>query len=136
MADLTVTPANVIPQSGAVLVTGTSGAAIAAGDLLYKDSSDSDKLKLCTTATAAAAACVGVAVNSAPGAGQPVTYMTDGRLAMGAILTASTAYGVSDNAGKIRPLADNGSGDQITQIGLAESTTILHVKINARGVTV
>ena len=111
-----------------------AGEAITAGQAIYIHT-DNKAYKADTT-TAAKAAARGIAVNSAPAANQPVSYCSGGDLAMGSVLTASVAYCVSDTAGGVRPAADNGSGDFITQIGLAKSATLLNVKINALAVQV
>lgn len=132
MADLTMTPANVVPQAGANIQRATAGEAIDAGEIIYLDSTDNNEAKLADTSTQAKAAAVGIAVNSAA-EGQPVDYVSSGNVALGSILTASVGYAVADTAGGLRPFADNGTGDWITQIGIAKSATILTVNIVQTG---
>lgn len=135
MADLVITAANVVPASTATRKTGTAGEAITAGMPVYIDASDNYKLKKADDTTAAKSAAVGIACNDAA-AGQPLSYVEEGDLAVGAVLTVGVAYGLSDNAGKIRPLSDNASGDYVTKLGLATTTSNLRVKVEALGVTI
>lgn len=137
MADLTITATSVVKGAGAVTQTGIAGVAVTAGQALYKDPTDSNKLKLadCDSATAAVRVVAGVALHGAA-ANQPVTYQTGGVINLGATLTAGTVYCLSDVAGGIRPVADNGSGDGVSLIGVAISTSLLSMNIFNSGAQV
>jgi hypothetical protein len=133
MADLSLTAANVVPGSGAVIVHGTAGATITAGQVVYLDSADNRyKLADCDNATAAIRAAVGIAVNGAA-SGQPIAIQIGGELALGTVLTAGVAYYLSPTAGGIAPIADILSGDHTVLVGLAKSTSILTVSVKASG---
>lgn len=134
MADLSVTAANVVPQSGAEIKHGTAGEAVTAGQPAFFDATvrkwkkaDND------SATAAARAATGMFVNSAA-LDQPVAIQVDGDVAMGAVLTANTPYFLSNTAGGICPIADVGTGEYLCEIGIAKSTTILSLTFKSTGV--
>jgi hypothetical protein len=133
MADLTITAANVLSGSGARIVHGKAGAAVTAGQTVYQDPADQRfKLADCDNASAAVRALSGIALNGAAN-GQPLAVQFDGEIALGAVLTAGATYYLSPNPGGIAPLADLGSGDFPTVIGLAESTSVLRLGITAAG---
>lgn len=135
MADLSITAANVVAGSGAKKVTGVAGASITAGQVVYADASDSDKLKLADndSATAAVRSPVGIALHAAA-SGQPLTYIAKGPVTIGATLAAGGVYSLSSTAGGICPVADIATGDYNTVLGVATSTTVLDVNIIESGV--
>ena len=59
-----------------------------------------------------------------------------GDLTLNAVLTAGLPYFLSGTAGMICPEADLTTGMQKIQIGIAKSTTVLHVSVQDSGVTV
>ncbi|UES51572.1 hypothetical protein [Roseibium aggregatum] len=134
MADLSITPANVISGAGSIIDRGTGGAAITAGQPVYKDSAD-DKYKLsdCDSATEATRQCDGIALNGCAD-GQPLAVHKSGPLTVGAVLTAGQAYYLSATPGGIAPYADLGSGDYPVLLGIASSDSVLKVAITAAGV--
>ncbi len=134
MADLTITAASVVKGANAVLEAGTSGATITAGQVVYRDSSYKYQLCDADSATADAKKIRGVALNGASD-GQPLTILKDGEVTIGATLVAGTTYVLSDTAGGIAPQADLGSGDDVSILGSAKSTSIISVKINNTGAT-
>jgi len=133
MADLTITAANVVKGSNAITVNGTAGVAITAGQVVYLDTA-SGKWKLADNDLAAAKNPGGIALNGASD-GQPLVVLTSGDVTMGAALTAGTAYYLSATAGGICPVADLVTGDNVAQIGIAKSASVLAVKIIVPGVT-
>jgi hypothetical protein len=134
MADLSITAANVISGAGAKIVNGKSGETIVAGKVVYFDSADS-KYKLAdnNSATAAVRVPAGIALNAASN-GQPIAIHESGPLTVGATMTAGVAYYLSDTAGGICPVADLATGEYPTVLGIATSTTVLNVNIQASGV--
>lgn len=135
MADISITAANVVKGSNAVVEAGTAGAAITAGQVVYKDAADGKyKLADADGATAAAKAPRGIALNGASD-GQPLSIIRSGDVTIGATLAAGTAYYLSPTPGGIAPVADVLSGDDVVLIGLAESTSVLAVDIQITGVT-
>lgn len=134
MADLSITAADVAAGSDSVQERGTAGATITAGQVVYKDASDGKyKLADADASTSAERTPLGIALNGAAD-GQPLTIHKLGDLTLNAVLTAGTTYYLSPTPGGICPLGDVLSGDYPCVIGIAKSTTVLAVKINASGV--
>jgi hypothetical protein len=129
MANLTITAANVVAGDGAVTEAGISGEAITAGQAIYK-SSATGKYMLAdsNSATVEARRARGVALNNAA-ANQPLDVLRSGDLSLGAVLTAGTAYYLSDTPGALCPVADVGAGEYVCLIGLARSTSVLSVNV-------
>ncbi|MEQ9634807.1 MAG: hypothetical protein RLW68_01850 [Devosia marina] len=135
MADISITAANVVKGSNAVVEPGTAGATITAGQVVYKDAADGKyKLADADSATAAAKAPRGIALNGASD-GQPLSIIRSGDVTIGATVTAGTAYYLSPTPGGIAPVADVLSGDDVVLIGLAKSASVLAVDIQITGVT-
>ena len=131
MADLTITASQVQPADlSAHTFEGVAGAAITAGQPLYKDSTDGNALKPADADAAASARCVGIAVAGAAD-GQPVRYQRTGdvTLGAGAAMTVGTVYVVSATAGGIAPLADLASGDYVSILGVAISASVLRLNL-------
>lgn len=135
MSDISVTAANVLAGPNAKKRTGIAGATITAGQALYEDSSDSNKLKLAdANASATTAKCVGVALHGAA-SGQPITFVEeDDDFTPGATLSLSAAaddgvYVLSATAGGIAPVGDLASGMYPVIMGVAKSTSKMKLKI-------
>lgn len=134
MADITITPTNVVAGGSSVTVDGTAGAAITAGQVVYRDAATGRYLLAdCDSGTAAARSPVGIALNGAA-IGQPVEVLTRGAVTIGATLTAGVAYYLSGTAGGICPVADLTTGDYPTILGIATSASVLDVLIHESGV--
>jgi len=118
MANLAITPADVVTVSSLYRRDGLAGVAIAQGDALYADATDSNKLKLAIATSAAASVFVGIALTAA-GVGQPVLYVEAGLITIGATVAIGVQYVLSATAGKICPSADLVPGNFVTQIGVA-----------------
>jgi hypothetical protein len=129
MADLTITVADVKKTDSTSIAEGIAGATITAGQPVYKDSTASNKLKPADADVLASAAAVGIALHGAS-ADQPLKYATSGNLTLSAVMTAGAVYVVSTNAGGIAPVADLGSGDYVTLLGIATSTSNLKLSIS------
>lgn len=129
MADLTITASAVLASENAGRASGTAGEAIDAGEVVYLASAskkwmlaDSDSV------TAEARRATGIALNSAA-LNQPITVATGGDVTLGAVLTAGQAVYLSDEPGKMCPLADLATGDYVCLLGLAKSTTVLALDV-------
>ena len=135
MADLSITSSSVQPASGATLITGTAGAAVTAGQPIYKDSGDGNKLKPAdANASETTAAAVGIAVNDAADE-QPLTYITRGNLVTDGTTVKGTIYSLSTTAGGIAPVADLGTGAFTTILAVASDTAgTLAVHIHRSGI--
>lgn len=116
-----------------------SASTVTAGQMLYLAASNGNKATLADsdTGTAAPAEAIGIACNDA-GIGEPVGVAMFGNSVTfaSAILTKGTVYYLSNTAGGICPVADLGSGDYVTLVGIATSTTVLKLYCIASGVTI
>ena len=131
MADLTITAANVVPQAGSTIKSATAGVAIAAGQPIYINTT-TNQAELADANALASAEVAGIAVNSAA-AGQPVSYVSNGPVALGSVLTTGAVYVLSSTAGGLAPVADLSSTEYTSILGVASSATVLAVKINNTG---
>lgn len=136
MADLSITAANVQKSTGAQLETGVAGVAIAAGQSLYKDTTDSNKMKLADANLSELAATLeGVSLHAAA-AGQPITYITAGNYNPGATVAAGAVYVLSGTAGGIAPVADLTTGWRTSIVGIGTSTSNIRLLKFSSGVAV
>lgn len=134
MADIAVTAASVVTDANPVTEDGTAGATITAGQLVYKDASDSNKWKLAdTNLSAAAADSYGVALASAS-PGQPLRVQISGDYNAGATLTVGSVYVVSATAGGIAPVADLATGHFTKIWGVAKTAAIMAIINRGAGV--
>jgi hypothetical protein len=126
---LTITAANVIPQTGATIVySKLAGETIAQGKSLYLDAA-TGKLKLADSdLSSAAATVVGVALVAAS-LDQPCPYISLGDVVIGATLVAGKHYFASPTAGGIMPSEDLSTGEYASRIGYAKSTSLLAIDI-------
>src|SRR5690348_4111768 len=124
MADVTVTATGVKPVSGSTVVDiGVAGESITAGQPLYKNANDSNKLyKTDANLGVSSAQVVGVAMHAAT-TDQPIEYATGGDLDFGSGLTVAIVYIVSATAGGIAPVADLTTGwySSVVGVGLSSS---------------
>lgn len=141
MSDLSITAASVAPISGTTggdtqYDEGFSGASVTAGQTVYKDTADSNKLKLADANGASPTFVVaGVALHAAS-AGQPLKYAKGGRYTAGATLTVGSVYVQSATPGGIAPVADLATGMYTTIIGIAETSAIMRLVLQTAGVAV
>jgi hypothetical protein len=134
MADISITAANVVAGTGAKTMPGTAGGTITAGMSVYRHT-DGKFLPAEHDDTAVKAAAVGIALNSAS-VNQPLVVQTDGPVAMGTVFTIGQIIVVGAAGGAIAPSADPGVADFVTIMGVATSTSVLQLKINASGVAI
>jgi hypothetical protein len=135
MTDIVITPASVVPDSNAVIETGWAGAAIAAGQVVYRADSVDGRYNLADSNVDTPAEIHtprGIALNNAA-AGQPLTVIKSGSVTIGGTLVANTAYYLSDTPGGIAPVADVGTQEYPTVLGMSTSTTVLRVDIQTSG---
>ena len=136
MADITVTAGSVLQSTGAVTGRGTAGATITAGQLLYLDTTDSNKAKLADAdASQATALIAGIALHGAS-SGQPIEYQTGGQINPGGTVVTGTRYFASGNAGGLAPHGDLAQNDWVSQIGVGVSTSIIDMNIDISAVQV
>lgn len=135
MADLSITAASVLASATALKASGTAGATITAGQPVYIDTADSNKIKVAdANASAATAAVAGISLHGAS-SGQPITYaFDDSAFTPGATLATGNVYVAAANVGAICPVADLVSGDFPAVLFVAKSTTQAVLKIVRGGV--
>lgn len=133
MADIVIVPATVIAGPRAVKASGVAGATITAGQTLYIDTADSNKLKLADSdGTSPANVIAGIALHGAS-AGQPIQYdVEDDDLtifsASGVVNSGATIY-LSDTPGGMTILGPDQAapeleaGDTIVVLGVANGAT-------------
>lgn len=137
MADITVTAANVRASSGQEnLRVGTAGATITAGQSIYVDTADANKIKLADANASAATAILGGVAMTNAASGQPVVYVTGGTYVAGATVVKGTVYILSANAGGIAPAADAAAGWYVSVLGVGASTTEIAIDISNTGILV
>lgn len=127
MADISITAASVVAASSGRTKQVTAGGTVTRGMPVYKDTSDNNEYKACDANAQASSICDGIALNDAAD-GQPLTVCEEGNITYNAVLTKGEIYCVSENAGGICPEADVGSGEYMTVLGVATSTTVLKFK--------
>ena len=113
--------------------TGTAGAALTAGEVVYTDTADSSKLKAAQNDTAAKCTAVGVMLNSCA-SGEVAIYAASGVTINTSGLTAGEVYVVSSTAGDLELVTDLASAELTTIVGVASSATALAININATGI--
>jgi hypothetical protein len=128
-SDFSVTAANVLASSSGQVSEGIAGAAITAGQVVYVDASDSGKIKLAdNNDTAAKAVVKGIAITSAPGAGQPVKYCTkDSAFKPGFTVAAGQPVFLSATAGGLCPFGDLSSPMVGVFIGIGTGSNFINL---------
>lgn len=139
MADIAVTAANVALVSGP-RIEGVAGAAILAGQIVYRKASDQKWYLAQRDGTAEEGGYAGVgtgigdlgfALNSAPGAGQPLDIAGPGAdVTCGGTIVIGTIYTLSDTAGGFTTDAQS-SGDYNGVVGIGKSTTRMRLILQA-----
>jgi len=137
MSDRALTPDNVVPTASAVIERGIAYHQINAGDLLYIDAANSNKLRNASNTDASTAELVGIALNSAE-ANQPIAYATSGDVnVLANEVVAGTVYVLGASAGNISPAGDLDSTSNTrycSVIGVGINSTTLRVHIINSGV--
>lgn len=133
MADISGITA-VRPTSNSVVRLAVYGGTVSAGQPVYEDSDGKYQIADANTTEAAAAAS---AIALTPGVldGYGVIATRGAVILVGATLTVGEAYVVSDTAGGIKPESDaKTTGDYITELGRASSSSQLELNFNATGI--
>ena len=136
MADLSITEGNVaLSTETARIIPITFGETLLKGELAYKNTSDGLYWKADSDAVATAKVAVLVLVGGAASA-IGIGALPGASVSLGAILTAGTNYVLSSNAGKICAISDgnHATGDYITHVGTASTTSVLQFRVNATGI--
>lgn len=135
MATLTITPEDVKTTDNETVVQKfQAGAAVAQGEPVFSNSSNSDKHEPALNNTASNDV-VGIAITPAIADGY-FYAVTSGKMDLGATLVTGTVYAVGDAAGDINPVSDLGSADYVTTLGIATSTSEIDIKLHTSGVAI
>lgn len=127
MADLAITPEDIIAPSSARVWLGVAGEPITPGKAVYEDLA-ANRWHLADTEAAALAERVGIALTTSA-VGQPVSVARRGSIYMGGVLTPGSAYFVSQTAGGIC-LGDDLEGVEDRHLlGLASSDSLLGLHV-------
>jgi hypothetical protein len=134
--DVVVTASKIAKSGGGVTAIANAGVAITAGQVLYQDTAGLLWPAICSS-TAVKSVVVGVALSSAPGVGQPVVYLPSGGTLNfgGAVLVSGQTYVLSATSGNIAPIGDLMTGNYVTLLGVASSTSLLPLNVNATQLT-
>jgi len=136
MATIVTSVADFRIGTDAKLSVGTAGEAVDALELVYLNGTDG-KLYLADNTTAAKATLIGVAATSASTDGQMgyIPFSAGAYVdSASAIWTAGKTYIVGDTAGTMMDAGDAATGDVVTVVGVAATTTSLQF-IGNGGVT-
>ena len=128
MADISVTASAVIAASTAPKESGIGGATITAGQMVALDDVTGKYVLADADGSATIRVPRGMALNGCSD-GQPLTIAKGGDITMNAVLTAGVSYFLSPTPGGIAPRADVLTGDYVTHLGIAKSTTVLALDI-------
>lgn len=127
MADISITPANVLKSTSAQQMSGIAGTTITAGQALYLDANN--QLQLADADGASPANTIaGIALNGGA-LGQPINYVgTDPSFTFGGTVLAGDAIYLSDTPGGVtKTFADLEAGDKVIILGVAVTTTTINL---------
>jgi hypothetical protein len=126
--DITITAASVLSSTAASVSEGVAGDTITAGQPVYKDATDSGKIKLADANVLAKIAVVGISIHGAA-AGQPIKYATkDSAFTLGGTVAAGAVVVLSATAGGIAPVTDLTSGSYGVVLGVGIGSN--QIKLN------
>lgn len=134
MADISITAANVLKSASGTPGSGTFGATITQGQVLYKKADGTYGLAD-SNGTTPANSFAGIALN-AGASGQPASVVTlDPALNIGATLTAGAVIYLSDTPGAITATyADIASGSTVIILGVGNTDGTLNLNPIVGGV--
>lgn len=120
----------VLPGADASIKYEVVGEAILAGQVVYREVA-TKKVKLASSASGEKADVVGVALASAPTAGQSIPVQWSGEITGTATLVVGEPYFACETAGSVQPAADIGAGEYLTFVGFARTATKIALGIFA-----
>jgi len=128
MADLSITPANVVRGTNSTTISGIAGQTITAGAVVYL--SPSTNQYLLAQANASSTNTVsGVALNNCS-LNQPIQILSGGDYVCGGTpVVGQSYYLAADNAGAIAPVSDLTTGNYVSFLGIATSNTNIFIQV-------
>ncbi len=127
MAEISPTPASVVPGANADFYRGIAGGTITAGMPVYLDATTQRLYQADANASLETAELKGIATHAAS-AEQPLKIQTAGDITIGAAVVLSTIY-ILGAAGHLAPAADLASGWYCSIAGVAVSATVIRLNI-------
>lgn len=134
MANLVVVP-NAIQHLSGGRATMVAGGTLSAGDPVYIDTADSNKIKQADSNAAGKDDVYGIVLEDCVTDDEVAVATTGARIDLGATLGVGTLYVLSDTAGKICPAADLSTGEKVTLLGVGEETDVMWLNLWTTGVT-
>lgn len=135
MAALTSITA-VRPTSSTSVELVMYGATIAAGEVVYLDTTDSNKAKLAdNNASAATAVVKGIAVTPGVSGGYGYIATSGSIVLVGTTMGVGQTYCLGATAGQIVDEGDITTGNSLSRIGTGATTTQLDLDITNTGIT-
>lgn len=110
------------------------GATIAAGNVVYLDSTDSTYKLADANLSLAAAAATAIALTPGVSGGFGVIATSGSVVLVGTTMSVTETYLVGPTAGEIIPVGDLASGSYQTRLGTATTSTLIALSIAASGV--
>ena len=137
MAALTITAGNVLQAAGATTEVVTLGGTVTQGQAVYEDTTTGTYKLADANDTVATSIIAGVSLTSGV-ATQKAVIVTGGNYNPGATVAVGTIYALDGAgvAGAIAPVADLGTGDWVSILGIATTTSNILLKINNSSVQV
>jgi hypothetical protein len=133
MAAVSITAANVgIASLNVSLEPVTAGEAVTQGQSVYLKASDQKWYKADANASSATAAASGLVITPAATDGQAIIARS-GLVKIGGTVAVGTPYCVGPVAGEIVPYSDLTTGDYVTFIGTAATTSTINLSFDATG---
>lgn len=93
-----------------------------------------NKYYLCNNSTTTDAAATCIFMGPASADGDYVLALFSGRWKVGATVTVGQTYVVGNNDGELAPISDLTTGDYVTILGIADTSSTIVLDINASGV--
>lgn len=132
MADLTQTAANVGIGADTEFIRVQVGESVTQGQPGYRGASNK-WFQTDANLSAAAAAAEGIFMTPAATDGYAIVAV-GGDVNLGATLAVGETYAVSRTKGRICPIADLTTGDYVTHLGVAKSTSLMPLNPQPSGV--
>jgi hypothetical protein len=133
MAELAVTPANILKTTTTAIAEGIAGGTLTAGMAIYIDTAASGVIKACDADALASSICAGIALHAAS-PGQPIKYATSGDLTFSTMAVGTVYFVAITTAGSLCESSDISTGDYVSIVGVATTATNLKLGINNSGI--
>lgn len=136
MAQLSITAANVQPDTDAVTENVVLGENLTAGKVVYKKSTENYRVRLAFPQLPMYASEVAGVMLSSGGEGQPGVIQVGGTIIVGSVVTVGRIYVLSPlvPAGGFSPISDLSGNDYVTLLGIGVAVNKIQLGILASGV--